>query len=135
MSPTYRSREEILACILECARFGTRKTQIMYRANLSHTQLESYLSRLLTSHLLSERIDPDGNGNAERIFETTELGTEFLRRYRALADLVPASQPLSNSRTSRRLLATEVATPAPAREDHRYRPASRSSRPLVSPSP
>ena len=38
-----RDRLYIIAEILEIAREGTLKTQVMYRANLSFTQLNDYL--------------------------------------------------------------------------------------------
>jgi predicted transcriptional regulator len=126
MCLNYRSREEILASILECAKFGARKTQIMYRANLSHGQLTTYLRHLLLAHLLTETTD-GGKGRNERLYETTELGSEYLRRYRALVDLVPAALPPAGSaaRTSRRLFGEGTPAPPTPKEENRYRPPGR----------
>jgi predicted transcriptional regulator len=50
----------------------------MYKANLSHRQLEKYLAFLEERGLLAEGIDADlGN----RIYRITERGFDFLREY------------------------------------------------------
>ena len=43
-----------MAEIIEIARGGTLKTQIMYRANLSFTQLNDYLSFMLNNNLITQ---------------------------------------------------------------------------------
>jgi predicted transcriptional regulator len=69
---------EILASILQVASKGALKTHIMYRANLSHRQLERYLAFLEEKGLLSQGIDAEiGN----RTYRITERGVEFLREY------------------------------------------------------
>ncbi|MGA2239750.1 MAG: winged helix-turn-helix domain-containing protein [Candidatus Bathyarchaeia archaeon] len=73
-----RTRVEILASILQVASKGALKTHIMYRANLSHRQLEKYLAFLEERGLLAQGIDADlGN----RIYRITEKGFDFLREY------------------------------------------------------
>jgi predicted transcriptional regulator len=73
-----RTRVEILASILHVASKGALKTHIMYRANLSHRQLERYLAFLEEKGLLSQGIDAEiGN----RTYRITERGVEFLREY------------------------------------------------------
>jgi len=73
-----RTRVEILASILQVASKGALKTHIMYKANLSHRQLEKYLAFLEERGLLAEGIDEDlGN----RIYRITEKGFDFLRKY------------------------------------------------------
>ena len=49
-----RDRLFIMAEILEIARNGCLKTQIMYRANLSFAQLNEYLGFLLEVELLKQ---------------------------------------------------------------------------------
>jgi predicted transcriptional regulator len=73
-----RTRMEILASILKVASNGALKTHIMYRANLSHRQLERYLALLEERGLLAQGIDED-MGN--RIYRITEKGFDFLREY------------------------------------------------------
>jgi predicted transcriptional regulator len=73
-----RTRIEILASILRVASNGALKTHIMYKANLSHRQLERYLAFLEQRGLLVQGIDEDvGN----RIYRMTEKGCDFLREY------------------------------------------------------
>jgi predicted transcriptional regulator len=73
-----RTRVEILASILQVASKGALKTHIMYKANLSHRQLEKYLAFLEERGLLVEGIDEDlGN----RMYRITERGFDFLREY------------------------------------------------------
>ena len=44
---------DIMADIIEIAREGTLKTQIMYKANLSFTQLNNYVAFLLNNNLIN----------------------------------------------------------------------------------
>jgi predicted transcriptional regulator len=69
---------EILASILKVASNGALKTHIMYKANLSHRQLERYLTLLEERGLLAQGVDED-MGN--RIYRITEKGFDFLREY------------------------------------------------------
>jgi predicted transcriptional regulator len=73
-----RTRVEILASILKVAQSGALKTHIMYKANLSHRQLERYLGFLEERGLLAQGIDED-MGN--RIYRITDKGCDFLREY------------------------------------------------------
>jgi len=73
-----RTRMEILASILKVASNGALKTHIMYKANLSHRQLERYLTFLEERGLLAQGLDEElGN----RIYRITEKGFDFLRDY------------------------------------------------------
>jgi len=69
---------EILASMLKVASNGALKTHIMYKANLSHRQLERYLAFLEERGLLAQGVDED-MGN--RIYRITEKGFDFLREY------------------------------------------------------
>ena len=73
-----RTRLEILASILKVASNGSLKTHIMYKANLSHRQLEKYLAFLQERGLLAEGID---EGTGSRIYRISEKGFDFLREY------------------------------------------------------
>ena len=78
-----RTRVEILANILDVASTkGALKTHIMYRANLSHKQLDKYLGFLQENNLLREVVDPN---SGSRMFAVTEKGIEFLRDYTRLS--------------------------------------------------
>jgi len=73
-----RTRLEILASILKVASNGALKTHIMYKANLSHRQLERYLAFLEERGLLAQGVD-ERMGN--RVYRITEKGFDFLREY------------------------------------------------------
>ena len=82
----YRSRAEIVSQILEAAKqdlVGTSKTNIMYHACLSFTQLREYLKLVLNRELLEY-------DKANRRYRLTEKGIEYLEMFhhtRSLIDL------------------------------------------------
>jgi predicted transcriptional regulator len=77
-----RTRVEILASILHVADRGTLKTHIMYKANLSHRQLEKYLTFLQNEGLLAEFVDEESGTS---MYKVTERGIEFLKEYTQLS--------------------------------------------------
>ena len=78
-----RDRLYIIAEILEIAKGGSLKTQIMYRANLSFAQLNEYLSFLIKMNLLEIK-----NENSKNIYRTTDKGEKYLEKYKDLANLL-----------------------------------------------
>jgi len=72
-----RNDLDICADILQVARTGAKKTQIVYQANLNFKIVKGYLQRLIANGML----DPIPEG---RLFITTSVGVEFIERYRAL---------------------------------------------------
>ena len=66
----------IIADMLAIARQGAKKTQIMYKANLSFTQLNVYLSFLLDNGLLRQTISESGE-----FYIVTEKGAEFFQTH------------------------------------------------------
>src|SRR4030042_2128384 len=84
-NPTSKRRDKlyIVAEILEIAKGGTLKTQVMYRANLSFTQLNDYLEFMLKISLL-EKVEV----NDKAIYRATEQGLDFLQRYREINELL-----------------------------------------------
>ena len=81
--PRRRDRLYIIAEILETAKDGVLKTQIMYGANLSFTQLNDYLSFMLKSELLEKVLLND-----REVYRATEKGMNFLQRYREITELL-----------------------------------------------
>jgi predicted transcriptional regulator len=77
-----RTRVEILASILKVAGNGTIKTHIMYRANLSHKQLEKYIGFLEEKGLIKLVTAEDKQGLR---YQVTEKGYDFLREYSHIA--------------------------------------------------
>ncbi len=65
--------------MLEAAERGSRKTSIMYRANLSYDLLVQYLTVLRENEFLET---PDG-----RIFFPTRKGSKFLKEFREFREL------------------------------------------------
>jgi len=84
-NPTSKRRDKlfIVAEILEIARDGSLKTQIMYRANLSFTQLNDYLSFMLQINLLERVLEND-----REMYRATGKGVDFLQRYREINELL-----------------------------------------------
>jgi len=76
-----------MAGIIEIAIEGTLKTQIMYKANLSYTQLTEYLPLMLDSKLLTQTIYDGREG-----FVVTEQGLEFLKKHSELINLLKNPQ-------------------------------------------
>lgn len=78
-----RDKLSIIAEILEIAKDGTLKTQVMYKANLSFAQLNDYLKFMLKNGLLIKF-----RTNGKDVYTTTEKGVEFLQRHFELTELL-----------------------------------------------
>jgi predicted transcriptional regulator len=72
-----------MAEILEIAKEGTLKTQIMYKANLSFTQLHDYLKFMLNNNLIAQT-----NHEGKEIYVVTKKGLDFLQRHSELISLL-----------------------------------------------
>ena len=82
----YRNRIEIICQILEVANGGvTKKIEIMYKANLSCTQLKEYVMGLTESDLLRYDLD-------KQTFKTTEKGLRFLDAYNHMDAVMKAKK-------------------------------------------
>jgi predicted transcriptional regulator len=86
----YRSRQDIVAAILDIAKHGTIKTRIMYRAFLSYPQLKDYLDLLLKNGLLEHNA-------SENVYSTTERGMQYLDTYKKIDKMVPQSNVLTRA--------------------------------------
>jgi len=71
---TNRHKVEIVADILEICRNDTRKTNIMYQANLSFELLMKYLRLLQQANLIKV-------GGGGSFYSATDKGLEFLKEY------------------------------------------------------
>jgi len=78
-----RDRLYILAEILDIAKEGTLKTQIMYKANLSFAQLNEYLDLLMTMKLVGIT-----KGKAKTVYKTTPKGLQYLENYKEIIQLL-----------------------------------------------
>lgn len=74
-----RERHDIIMQILEIARTGSRKTNIMSKAGLSFYQLEAYLNALKREHFITEELG---------IWKSTEKGFQIIVACKICQDLV-----------------------------------------------
>lgn len=78
-----RDQLSIIANIIDNARKGTRKTQIMYRANLSFTQLNEYITFLLDTGLIQQQ-----TVKGKELYIATVKGVLFAQIYSELLDII-----------------------------------------------
>ena len=83
MSQKRRDRLTIMAEILNAAREGTVKTQIMYRADLSFAQLRQYVTFLQEVKLL--RVNTE---NGRTIYKRTPKGVRYLETFAEIKGLL-----------------------------------------------
>jgi len=75
-----RSNIEIVADILRIAKKGSRKTRIVYGANLNFKMLSEYMDKLERAGLIKHSEDNRG------MIHTTEKGKEYLEWFRGLRE-------------------------------------------------
>jgi UDP-N-acetyl-D-mannosaminuronic acid dehydrogenase len=68
-----RSKDEVIGLILEAARKGSSKTNIMYKSFVSYDKVEELLNHLLEDNLLEQQ-------KGELTYRTTEQGVDFLNK-------------------------------------------------------
>ena len=86
--PERRDKLVIMTEIISIAIKGASKTQIMYKANLSFSQLKRYLT-LLSHHSLLKKTAYAGR----EIYTATPKGVEFMEMQRQLIDLIKEEPP------------------------------------------
>ena len=72
-----RNDLDICADILQVAKAGAKKTQIVYQANLNFKIVKKYLTRLIETGMLDTVED-------KRLYTTTNRGMDFLEQYNEL---------------------------------------------------
>jgi len=80
-----RTSFETMHVILRQCSSGSKKTHIMYRANLSHQQLEKFLGILFDKELLAIK-----GGN----YTTTQRGYLFIKKFEELVNFINAEDTL-----------------------------------------
>ena len=78
-----RDRLNIIADIVSLTIGGSLKTQVMYRANLSFSQVNEYLPLLLELRLLAAKTT-----KGRTVYRTTSKGARFLRTYTEIRSLL-----------------------------------------------
>jgi len=82
-SPKRRDKLVIMAEIVGIAKKGTSKTHIMFKANLSFSQLQQYLALLSHTSLLEESAY-----NGRVIYKATQKGLEFMEKQQQIIDML-----------------------------------------------
>ncbi|HEU4822149.1 MAG TPA: winged helix-turn-helix domain-containing protein, partial [Nitrososphaeraceae archaeon] len=68
-----RSRDEVIGRILEAAREGSSRTNIMYKSFVSFDKLQELLDRLIADELLEQE-------KGELVYRTTQKGLDFMNK-------------------------------------------------------
>lgn len=87
-----RDRLFIIAEILDIAKDGALKTQIMYKANLSFSQLNTYLKLLLETRLLEK-----AKNNKKTIYKTTKKGCNYIQSYKEVIETLSSNSDNNNN--------------------------------------
>jgi predicted transcriptional regulator len=95
-----RSRLEIIRGILETARRGATKTQIVYKSNLNFRLADECIARLLKAGYITVQEGIDGRAR----FSTTEKGMSFLIELTRLARAVDEIMNLGRNEETVELL-------------------------------
>ncbi len=78
-----RDRLDIMTEIMEVAKGSQLKTRIMYRVNLSFSQVNEYLSFLTERGFLRVHVE-----NRKKFYETTAKGNIYIENYREMSNLL-----------------------------------------------
>ena len=73
-----RSELEIIKDILHISQDGVKKTEILYKGNLSFVQLNIYIALLVDKGLMEERLIKNNGSQAIRKYHCTPKGGELL---------------------------------------------------------
>ena len=76
-----RGSIDVMAQMLAVCKNGAKRTEIMYKANLSHEMLKRYLKVLIKNGLVS-------NSTADGVYRTTLEGFTVVRLYEEVVDLL-----------------------------------------------
>jgi predicted transcriptional regulator len=90
-TPKRRDKIVIMAEIMSIARKGTSKTHVMFKANLSFSQLNEYIEILLQANLLEKSVI-----EGKELYTTTKKGQEFMQKACEAIQLL--NQDLRNNR-------------------------------------
>jgi predicted transcriptional regulator len=82
-----RDQLVIMAEIVDISKKGTTKTDIMFKANLSFSQLNQYLTLLTQANFLEKFLI-----NRKEIFKATPKGYEFMERQYQVINFINANR-------------------------------------------
>jgi predicted transcriptional regulator len=82
-----RNEIEIIQKILHISKEGAKKTEILYKNNMSFTQLNNYLNFLLENEILEAESQCNDQGTQKNIFYlTTDKGKNLLNEINSIMD-------------------------------------------------
>jgi len=84
-----RDRLHIIAETIEVAKGSQLKTRIMYKVNLSFSQVTEYLSFLTEMGFLRVRVE-----NRRMVYETTDKGRLYIENYLEMSNLLRTQDPV-----------------------------------------
>lgn len=84
-----RSNIEIIADMLRVGENGAGKTEIMYTANMSFSQIQRYLTYLVEQGFVN-RVDMD---HAVSAYQVTDTGMKLLKAIDSLMSMLGPEQP------------------------------------------
>ena len=82
-----RSELDIIIEILKLSRNGTKKTNILYKGNLSYTQIQNYLPFLIKKQILEEYLVEEKDKNY-KFYKITPKGLDLLQSARKTLTLL-----------------------------------------------
>ncbi|MGI0084167.1 MAG: winged helix-turn-helix domain-containing protein, partial [Nitrososphaerales archaeon] len=98
MAMKNRSRMEIIYDVISASKSPVKKTNLMYKSNLSFKQLELYLGFLIEQGLIEARPQEDVPG---RTYGATSRGFQFMRVFEDLQGYLTMPSQLRNLIQSR----------------------------------
>jgi predicted transcriptional regulator len=99
-----RDRVTIIAEILDLARDGVLKTNIMWKARLNHFMLDGYLGTMMKARLLEKVLS-----NNRVVFKTTGKGMEFLYHCQEILELLETEDSRHGIRRTIQLLPNSLS--------------------------
>lgn len=78
-----RSKLDLYADVLRAVKDKSRKTHIVYEANLNFKRCEGYLEKLKENGLV------EINAHSPLQWDITEKGREYLEKYKEIRDIIP----------------------------------------------
>ena len=103
----YRDRLDIIADILHVAEHSAKKTQILYRANLSYNVLQRYLSEVAAASLVSFE-------SQSQSFMLTPKGQEFLEAYKKYSKTHQRVEKHLSEVAAKRRILEQLSSPSQA---------------------
>ena len=73
-----RSEFQIIGEILDLSKDGAKKTEILYKSNMSFVQLRNYLSFMIEKNIIKEKLTNKDRELSKKIYVNTDKGNNLL---------------------------------------------------------